>query len=257
MFFDEQGHAACFIFAGTLVQIPVMRTHPALQRTTGNNLPHNAIAYKASGETFRKALLICGILASLLFVVMNVVAAMLYKGYDPLSQTVSELSAIDTPTRPLWFKLGIIYNLLMVAFGYGVWRSSGGSKPLRRTAILILAYAVTGFFWPPMHQREVLAAGGKTVTDTLHIVFTMITVAIMMVMIGFASTAFKRPFKVYSILSLAGLLLFGCLSSINTANVGVNAPTPWIGVWERINIGIYLLWVIVFAVILLHRKQVQ
>lgn len=232
-----------------------MNAHHASRKTAGNNLPKNTIAHKASDGILRRSLLICGILASLLFVVMNVVALIIYKGYDPLSQTVSELSAIDTPARPLWVKLAVIYNILMAAFGWGVLLSSNKTKPLRRTAILILAYALTGFFWPPMHQREVLAAGGKTITDTLHILFTIVTVAIMMLMIGFTSTAFGRYFKIYSILSLALLVLFGYLSGINAANIEVNAPTPWIGVWERINIGIYLLWTIIFAFMLLHRKQ--
>jgi hypothetical protein len=34
---------------------------------------------------------------------------------------------------------------------------------------MFIAHDVTGFFWPPMHQREVLAAGGGTRTDTMHI----------------------------------------------------------------------------------------
>ncbi len=68
----------------------------------------------------RKVLLVCGILSSLLYVTMNVIAAMLYEGYNPASQTVSELSAIGAPTRPLWLYLGIPYSLLANAFGWGV-----------------------------------------------------------------------------------------------------------------------------------------
>jgi hypothetical protein len=49
----------------------------------------------------RKALLVCGILSSLLYVVMNVFVPMQWQGYSSASQTVSELSAIGAPTRPL------------------------------------------------------------------------------------------------------------------------------------------------------------
>jgi hypothetical protein len=64
----------------------------------------------------RKVPLACGILSSLLYVAMNIIAAMLYEGYSSTSQTVSELSAIGAPTRPLWLLLGIPYTLLATAF---------------------------------------------------------------------------------------------------------------------------------------------
>jgi hypothetical protein len=50
----------------------------------------------------RKVLLICGIASSLLYVAMTIVIAMLWKAYSSASQTISELSAIDAPTRSLW-----------------------------------------------------------------------------------------------------------------------------------------------------------
>ena len=50
----------------------------------------------------RKLLLIYGILSSLLYVAINILVPMAWDGYNAVSQTVSELSAIDAPTRPLW-----------------------------------------------------------------------------------------------------------------------------------------------------------
>jgi hypothetical protein len=49
------------------------------------------------------------------------------------------------------------------------------------------------------------------------------------------------------------LLLFGALTFIDAPGVAVNQPTPFIGVWERINIGVFLLWVVVLSVVLLRR----
>ena len=45
----------------------------------------------------RKALLVCGILASLLYIAM--MQGIRYDGYNWVSRTVSELSAIGAPTR--------------------------------------------------------------------------------------------------------------------------------------------------------------
>jgi len=33
--------------------------------------------------------------------------------------------------------------------------------------------------------------------------------------------------------------------------VGADLSTPWVGIWERINIGVFLLWVVVLAITLL------
>jgi hypothetical protein len=54
-----------------------------------------------SGSTVRQLLLACGLLSSLLYVAMNVVVPMQWQGYSSAAQTVSELSAIGAPTRPL------------------------------------------------------------------------------------------------------------------------------------------------------------
>ena len=199
-----------------------------------------------------RGLLVCGILSSLLYVIMNVLAAMLYEGYSAFSQTVSELSAIGAPTRTLWVSLAIIYELLVIAFAWGVWQSAVNNRSLGIVGYLLFINGVLGFFWPPMHQREVLAAGGATLTDTLHIVFTAITVPLMMLTIGFGAAAFAKRFRVYSILTLVILVMFGVLTGLDGPNISKNLPTPWIGVWERINIGVYMLWIVVLAIVLIR-----
>src|SRR5688500_5428702 len=134
----------------------------------------------------RKVLLVCGVLSSLLYVAMNVIAAMLYEGYDSASQTVSELSAIGAPTRPLWALLAVAYTLLAAAFGRGVLLSTGRSRLLRVVGGLLIAYGVLGLFSPPMPQRGF----EPTLTDTMHIVFSFVPVLLMMLAIGFGAAAF-------------------------------------------------------------------
>jgi hypothetical protein len=40
------------------------------------------------------------------------------------------------------------------------------------------------------------------------------------------------------------------------SKIAENLPTPYAGVWERINIFIYFIWVIVLAIKLLSQNQV-
>jgi hypothetical protein len=203
----------------------------------------------------RKALLICGILSSLLYAAMNIFVAMQWEGYSSASQTVSELSAIDAPTRALWVPLGIAYTLLVAAFGLGVWESAHRNRPLRVVGGLLVVSGIIGLAWPPMHQRAVLAAGGGTLTDTLHLVWSAITVLLFMLQIGFGAAAFGKRFRLYSVATTVILVVFGALVGLDAPRVQANLPTPWVGVWERISIGVFLLWVMVLSVALLRVRE--
>jgi len=199
--------------------------------------------------TVRRALLLCGVLSSLLYVAMNVIVPARWPAYSSVSQTVSELSAIGAPTRSLWAPLAYLYTALVAAFAWGVWRSADGSRPLRIVGALLGVYAALGLLWPlaPMHQRAVLAAGGGTMSDTMHLALGGVTVLLMLMTIGFGAAAFGRVFRVYSIATIVVLLVFGLLTAVGAPAVSANQPTPLIGVWERINISVFLLWVVIVA----------
>jgi Protein of unknown function (DUF998) len=205
----------------------------------------------------RKVLLFCGILSSLLYVAMNIFVPTLFAGYNSASQTVSELSAIGAPTRTLWVALGTVYTLLIIAFGWGAWQSTARNKNLRITGFLIFVYGVVSIVWPfaPMHQREALAAGGETLSDAMHLVLAAVTVLLMTTAMGFGAAAFGKRFRVYSIATILILLVFGILTGLDAPGVKANLPTPWAGVWERINIGVFLLWIIVLAIVLLRKQK--
>jgi hypothetical protein len=198
----------------------------------------------------RKALLVCGVASSVLYALM--MWGIRYEGYSPISQVPSELTAIGAPTQALWARLGWIYTVLIAAFGVGVLKAARRTRAVRVVGGLILAYASLGLLWPfaPMHQREVLAAGGGTMSDTLHLVLGAVTVFLMFLAIGFGATAFGKRFRLYSIVTIVVLLVFGGLTFLEAPRLQSNLPTPWIGLWERINISVFLMWVVVLAAVL-------
>jgi hypothetical protein len=203
----------------------------------------------------RKVLLVCGIASSILYLAMNVFVPILWDGYSSLSQTVSELSAIGAPTRPVWVPLGLLYTVLLGAFGCGVWASADRSRALRVAGGLLIADGVLGVYWPPMHQRAVLAAGGGTLTDTLHLVWAAATVLLMGLAIVFGAAAFGKRFRLYSIVTVAILATFGVLTDLNSSDVAANLPTPWVGGWERLNIAAFMIWIVALATNLLRVPQ--
>ena len=210
--------------------------------TTPQQLPPSV------ATSLAKLLLACGIASVLLYAGMLVFIPMRWEGYSSAAHTVSELSAIGAPTRSLWVPLGLIWSLLFASFGWGVWRVAHGNGPLRVVGALIIAYALVGLFWPPMHLREVLAAGGGTLTDTLHIVWTAVTGLLLITAMAFGAAAFSSRFRVYSIVSIAFLIAGALLASLDAPRIQANLPTPLVGAWERVNIAAMLLWVAVLTV---------
>jgi hypothetical protein len=221
----------------TTTSPPVFQTEPAMPRT--------------GARAVQNVLLASGVLSSLAYVAANLVAAMRWDGYSFASQTISELSAIGAPSRPTWVVMGILYDVLLLAFGVGVWRCAHENRRLRVTAGMLLGIVVLGVLWPPMHLRGSV----PTLTDTLHVVFASVVSLLILLAIGFGATVAGKGFRRYSIATIGLLLVFGTLSFLDAPRIAAGLPTPWVGVLERINLGGYLLWVAVLALVLLRENQ--
>jgi hypothetical protein len=178
-----------------------------------------------------------------------------YTGYSIQTQTISELSAIGAPTREIWVALCIPYTVLLIAFGWGIWLSSRNNWKLRLVGALFIFDAIFCGFWPPMHMRVDLAAGKGSLTDNLHIAWTFVHLCLILLAIGFAAISLGRKFRIYSILTVIVFLVFGALTSVEAPGLDKNEPTPFIGIWERINIAAYMIWISVLALVLLKRKK--
>jgi hypothetical protein len=212
-----------------------------------------------SPAAIRDASLVCGVVSSFLYVIMNIIVPTQWPGYDQASRVVSELSAVSAPSRPLWVIMGLVYTLLVTAFGWGIRMAAGEQRRLRAAGTLIAVYGALGIVWPfaPMHLREAVASGGGDFRDTLHIALGVATEVIYLLALGLAATALGKAFRWYSMATFVVLFAFGALLFRDAPLVGRNEPTPLIGVWERINIGVFLLWVIVLAMALLVRGHAR
>lgn len=208
------------------------------------------------GRIGRRRLLACGIAFPALWVGMDVVAALLYDGYSYRDQTVSELSAVDAPTRTFWMIGGAAYSALELAFAAGVWQAAGRSRALRAAAGLFAAHAILNAVMSPfssMHQRQVLAADGGTVSDTLHLAVVGIGGLMFFAQVGLAAAVLGKRFRAYSLATALAMAVFGFVTSLYAEQVSTNEPTPWLGIYERISSHSYMLWVVVLALVLRRR----
>lgn len=191
----------------------------------------------------RKTLLCCGILAAVIYVSRDLAAWSSYPGYDFPNQVISELSAIDVPSRGIDVTVGRAYGLFTLLFSAGVWLSAR-TGALRTAAVLLAGATIFGAFWPPMHMRGVPAGP----SDTLHIVWTAGWLLLTLAAMGLAGAALGRRFLFYTICAAGLMLVFGALTGWQGARLAANLPTPGIGIFERASIGAFLLWTVVLAV---------
>jgi len=194
-----------------------------------------------------KALLVCGAVSSILYVGGEVIASMSWAGYSYANQAVSELAAIEAPTRPFMLALFTVYNALVIAFAGGVWGVAGGRRTIKAAALALVVYAVVGEVtqvFSPMHVR----GSGITATDVGHMVLTAVEVLSIVAMIALGSGARGKGFRIYSILTIVVLVAAGAAVGMQSQHMTASAAsTPLAGILERVNIYSTMLWVLSLA----------
>ena len=197
-----------------------------------------------------KVLLACGVTSSLVYMAIDILASSRWEGYDWTARMVSDLLAVSAPTRSFIVVPMLVYNLLILAFGTGVWLR-GWNRPLRVAGAMLIAYGVVSmlglFVFPLNYDAE--GAGA-----TMHMVTTFLLIVLMFLFIGFAAAGSGKAFRLYSILTVAIILAGAILSGMQIPRIDADLPTPGLGVYERLNIYSMLLWVAVFAVSILRSR---
>jgi hypothetical protein len=200
------------------------------------------------------ALLICGILAPLLHVGTDVLAGRRWRGYSFISQSISELSAIGAPTRPLVVSLDLVSGVLLIAFGLGVSQMAGGRRALRVTGGLLagnaaIALVVTAFF--PMQLGEAVSSPANVANTAL-----MATgVVLFLLAMGFGAAARRGWFRTYSVGMLLTYLALTVWGLWRSPPVVAGQRLPTVGIQERTMVYAYLLWVAVLAVALVRARR--
>jgi hypothetical protein len=199
-------------------------------------------------ESARALLLACGVFASVLYVLADVIAWQRYPEYNPVSQVFSELLAAGAPTRLLMIGVvGIPYNLLIVALSTGVWIAGVHPRRSRLIAVLLLMYALSSFAGGMFFNMD-MRGTAATPRGALHPLATGVMSIFILLSVAFAATLHGKKFGVYSVLTLVTLVVFGILVSVQAPQLAANQPAPFIGLLERVNIYAWMVWVAVFAI---------
>jgi hypothetical protein len=203
----------------------------------------------------RKLLLLCGVLSSLVYLAADITGALLWDGYSYLDQTVSELSALGTPSRPTVLPIFMAYNILALVFAAAaIWLFE--DHRIRMASVCLASIAALGFVAGlfPIDQRS---GEPMNLNGTVHIVLVGATVVFIVMAMVFGSSVAGQRFYLYSIATIAVTLVSGAIAGFYGGRLAANLPTPFMGVAERVSIFSYLAWVAVFAVMLMHAPSPQ
>lgn len=101
-------------------------------------------------------------------------------------------------------------------------------------------------------RGQVEPATKMALADLMPITLGAIDTLLMLSILGVGAAALGKRFRLYSLLTLATVVVFGALTFMYVPRVAAAEPTPWLGVVERIYLGAFLLWVAMLAVSLLR-----
>jgi CubicO group peptidase (beta-lactamase class C family) len=153
--------------------------------------------------------------------------------------------ARGAPTERLVDPLFLLYGVLTMAFGVGVWMSSPRTRA-HVTGALLTAFAGIGLLGPTLFEMNVRGTSAPG-ADLPHIVLTAALGLFILAAVTVGAGLRGQRFRLYSLATLLVLVVFGVLTSFAARGLATGEPTPWVGLFERINIGAFLLWTVMLA----------
>jgi len=188
-----------------------------------------------------------GFIASVFYFLHIILGRMYYNGYDPLSQAISDLTALNSPSKNIASIFSFIYGVFNVIFVIGFYKYFKGKinrivtfgSGIFCNMVLITFFGYTFF---PLSG----AGYAGTFQDTMHIAVTIVVViltiiTIMLFSIGFLKTKKYKYIGITSIIAFIFLIIGAMLINI--------LPKEYFGIAERINVytviiytGILSLW---------------
>ena len=192
-------------------------------------------------------LLSCGILAPLLYLGSDLVAGKLINGYSFSAQSMSELGADGSPTRPLVIGLTLLASTFMIAFVIGICRVVGSEiLPLIVAGLIlcnvIASLSATLFFPNRFGIRPEFATPG--------VLLMFLSVLCFVLAMVFGAMAFHGWMRILSIAIPTSYVLLAILR-FATVTFSDKGTILLIGLQERTMAYSFLAWIVALAIYLL------
>lgn len=203
----------------------------------------------------QRFLLRCGVAAAIIYLVTLLIGGLITPGYSHLSQTAGELVAPGARHAALLSVGFLLYSVSVGLFALGLlWRLwEYRQRNLMVGAFLLLLLGASGvaMYFLPLDP----AGGPVTLTSQLHLVLAaacslLALLAPMFTGLGFGGVPGLKVLWLYSIVSS---IIIGLTWVMATA--GATTGSPYLGAYERISTGTFLLWMVVLGLVLPRRPE--
>jgi hypothetical protein len=198
----------------------------------------------------RKTLLYCGIVAPILYIITAIVGAALRPDYSHIVNAISELLSNGAPNKVALDVVFNIYNALLLGFAIGGFiLLKNGPRPCRIAMSIFIAIQVISFSWGffPMDPMGTEATFAGTMHNVLGGVVAFATIIMPILMgVGLRRLDGFSNYAVYSFITSA-IIFFAAPTGIILAGQGIQM----FGLFERITIGAYEVWILMTAMNLL------
>lgn len=190
-----------------------------------------------------------GITGVIVYFFATIYGGVLFTNYSHLTQHISELLGSHATTRTLLNPLYLLYNLLLITFAFGVYKQWDNRKTkLGAVSLVITGLASILMWWFPVDTRGYpLTRQGE-----IHIILAALesfSTLIATFFIGFGLR--KNEYLLSKISFITGFLILitGPLAGITTV-----MNSPFLGLFERITIGIFHLWILIFSISMARKE---
>jgi len=203
--------------------------------------------------SMKKIYTLFGIIGPIVYILAVFLGGSIRHDYSAIYNSISELSMANAPNKFLMDILFGIYNLFLLIFGIGAYLDSTiNSKKYNAATIMLVIIGILGLMVLVFTQDP--RGAPATLYGTLHIVLSGITAAltiisIILVGLSFRQYADMKLFSMYSYLTSVLIFLSGGASAASFANNGAYS-----GLFERITIILFMIWVITLSYLILKNK---
>lgn len=202
----------------------------------------------------KKSYAIFGIIGPIVYILAVFIGGALRNDYSSITNTISELTLVNAPNKLLLDVLFSFYNISLLIFAIGAYLDSSidDSKKYRVASIFLALIGLLGLsmYFFPQDPR----GAASTITGTLHIILAGIIspltiIAIFLMGLSFRKYSELKLFAIYSYISGVIVLVSGGTAAVSVANNSIYG-----GLFERITIFTFMVWVLILSYIILKRK---
>jgi hypothetical membrane protein len=196
-----------------------------------------------------------GIIGPVVYILAVFIGGAIRHDYSALYNSVSELSMVNAPNRLLMDVLFGIYNISLYIFGLGAYLDSSvdDSRKYKAATIMLTIIGILGVMVLIFTQDP--RGAPATLNGTLHIILSGITAALTIISILLVGLSFNKyaKMKLFSWYSYIISLLIFVSGGVGAASLSNNSSYG--GLFERITIFLFMIWLIIFSYVLLKRSK--